>query len=172
MTERVEPPPQPDERTALESFLDYFRATLRWKADGLTDEQARTASVDPSILSIAGLLRHMAEVERHWFQMYLRGDAENRLFWADGPDADLLMPESVTLAECLAVYDREVATSREIAAGYVLDDLAALNDLDRGLGFDWQPNLRWIMVHMIEEYARHAGHADLIRERLDGATGD
>jgi uncharacterized damage-inducible protein DinB len=172
MSERPEPPPQPDERTALESFLDYFRATLRWKAEGLTDQQARTASVEPSILSIAGLLRHMAEVERHWFQMYLRGDAEDRLFWHLGPDADMEVPDTVTLAECLALYDREVATSREIAAGYALDDLAALNDLDRGLGFDWQPNLRWILVHMIEEYARHAGHADLIRERIDGVTGD
>jgi uncharacterized damage-inducible protein DinB len=172
MTERPEPPPQPDERTALESFLDYFRATLRWKADGLTDEQARTASVEPSIMSIAGLLRHMAEVERHWFQMYLRGDAEDRLFWSQGPDADLEVPDSTTLAECLALYDREVSMSRETAAGYALDDLAALNDLDRGLGSDWQPNLRWIMVHMIEEYARHCGHADFIRERIDGATGD
>jgi uncharacterized damage-inducible protein DinB len=173
MTERLDPPPQPDERRALESFLDYFRATLRWKADHLTDEQARAATVEPSIMSIAGLLRHMAEVERHWFQMYLRGDAENRLFWADGPDADFLVPDSVALADCLDVYDHEVATSREIAAGYALDDLAALNDRDRGLGHDdWQPNLRWIMVHMIEEYARHCGHADLIRERIDGATGD
>ncbi len=172
MAERPEPPPQPDERTALESFLDYFRATLRWKAEGLTDEQARTASVEPSIMSIAGLLRHMAEVERHWFQMYLRGDAEDRLFWHIGPDADMEVPDDGTLDQCLALYDREVATSREIAAGYALDDLSALNDLDRGLGFDWQPNLRWIMVHMIEEYARHCGHADLVRERIDGAVGD
>ena len=172
MTERPEPPPQPDERTALESFLDYFRATLRWKAEGLTDDQARTASVAPSIMSIAGLLRHMAEVERHWFQMYLRGDAEDRLFWHLGPDADFEVSGSVTLADCLAVYDREIATSRAIAAERHLDGLAALNDLDRGEGFDWQPNLRWIMVHMIEEYARHAGHADLIRERIDGVTGD
>ncbi len=172
MIERPEPPPQPDERTALDSFLDYFRATLRWKADGLTDEQARAATVEPSLMSIAGLLRHMAEVERHWFQMYLRGDAEDRLFWHEHPDADFLVPESVTLADCLALYDRELATSREIAGAYALDDLAALNDLDRGRDEDWQPNLRWIMVHMIEEYARHCGHADLIRERIDGATGD
>ncbi len=172
MTERLDPPPQPDERTALESFLDYFRATLRWKAEGLTDEQARRATVEPSILSIAGLLRHMAEVERHWFQMYLRGDAEDRLFWHLGPDDDLLVTDSVTLAECLALYDREIEVSRTIAATHALDDLAALNDLDRGRDEDWQPNLRWIYVHMIEEYARHAGHADLIRERIDGATGD
>lgn len=173
MTERPEPPPQPDERTALDTFLDYFRATLRWKAGGLTDQQARTATVEPSIMSIAGLLRHMAEVERHWFQMYLRGDAEDRLFWGgDDPDADFHVPDTVTLAECLDLYDREIATSRAIAAEHDLDDLAAISDLDRGLGADWRPNLRWILVHMIEEYARHAGHADLIRERIDGATGD
>lgn len=124
-------------------------------------------------MSIAGLLRHMAEVERHWFQKYLRGDARDRLFWDGGPgDPDFEVPETVTLAETLALHEREVATSREIAAGYSLDDLAALNDLDRGFGVDWQPNLRWIMVHMIEEYARHCGHADFIRERIDGATGD
>ena len=173
MTERPEPPPQPDERVALETFLDYFRATLRWKAEGLTDEQARTASVEPSVMSIAGLLRHMAEVERHWFQMYLRGDEEDRLFWGgDDPDADFHVPATVTLGETVALFEREVAVSREIAAEFGLDDLAALNDLDRELGADWRPNLRWIMVHMIEEYARHCGHADLIRERLDGATGD
>lgn len=173
MAERPEPPPQPDERTALDSFLDYFRATLLWKAEGLTDEQARTAAVPPSIMSIAGLLRHMAEVERHWFQMYLRGDAEDRLFWGGAdPDADFHVPDAVTLAECVAVLEREIATSRDIAAQHDLDDLAALNDRDRGFDVDWQPNLRWIMVHMVEEYARHCGHADLIRERIDGATGD
>lgn len=173
MTERPEPSPQPDERTALESFLDYFRATLLWKAEGLTDQQARSATVEPSIMSIAGLLRHMAEVERHWFQMYLRGDAENRLFWGgDDPDADFHVPDSVTLADCVALFEREVATSREITRHFTLDDLAAISDRQRGLDSDWRPNLRWIMVHMIEEYARHCGHADLIRERIDGATGD
>lgn len=173
MSTRPEPPPQPDERTALETFLEYFRATLRWKADGLTDEQARLATVEPSIMSIAGLLRHMAEVERHWFQMYLRGDDEDRLFWGgDDPDADFHVPDDVTLAECLALYDAEIATSRSIAAQHSLDDLAARSDLRREPGTDWRPNLRWIVVHMIEEYARHAGHADLIRERIDGATGD
>ena len=171
MTDRPDQPPQPDERTALEASLDYLRATLRWKAAGLTDEQARTATVEPSIMSIAGLLRHMAEVERHWFQMYLRGDAEDRLFWHRGPDADFELADIASIAECRALYDREIATSRAIAAEYELDDLAALNDRDRGEPFDWQPNLRWILVHMIEEYARHAGHADLIRERIDGATG-
>jgi uncharacterized damage-inducible protein DinB len=172
MVDRPEPPPQPDERTALESFLDYFRATLLWKTEGLTDEQARTTSVEPSILSIAGLLRHMAEVERHWFQMYLRGDAENRLFWRDDvPDADMHVPADVSLAQCVALYEREIQISRSIAAEHSLDDLTVRIDTEHGFA-DWQPNLRWILVHMIEEYARHAGHADLIRERIDGATGD
>ena len=155
------------------TFLDYFRATLRWKAEGLTDAQARTASVEPSSMSIAGLLRHMAEVERHWFQMYLRGDAMDRLFWGGAdPDADFHVPNTVTLTECLDLYDREIAPSRASTAEHGLDDLAAIGDPDREPGIEWRPNLRWIMVHMIEEYARHCGHADLIRERIDGATGD
>lgn len=172
MIHRVDPPEQPDERTSLESFLDYFRATLLLKADGLTDEQARTASVPPSPLTIAGLVRHMAEVERHWFQMYLRGDADDRLFWHVAPDADFVFDQHVTLADSIALFEREVATSRAIAAEHSLDDLAATGDIDRGYPVDWRPNLRWIMVHMIEEYARHCGHADLVRERIDGVVGD
>jgi uncharacterized damage-inducible protein DinB len=170
--DRFEPAPQADERTTLLQFLDYYRATLLMKADGLSDVDARSATVPPSIISISGLLRHMADVERHWFQMYLRGDAQDRLFWHEGQDADFTVDETVTLGDCVALFQREVATSREITAQHALDDLAALNDLDRGLGVDWQPNLRWILVHMIEEYARHCGHADLIRERIDGVTGD
>ena len=97
MTARVEPVPQPNEREALEQFLDYFRATLREKAVGLSDQQAREMSVPPSPLSLAGLLRHMAEVERHWFQMYMRGDDEDRLFWHLGPDADFEVDDTVAL---------------------------------------------------------------------------
>ena len=171
MIERIEPPWQAEERTVLDAFLDYYRATLLMKADGLTDDQARIASVEPSILSIAGLLRHMAEVERHWFQMWLRGDDVNRLFWSDqDPDADMHVEESATIADTTALYQREVAESRSIAAGFTLDDVTAHASVHPDkLG--QRMNLRWIMVHMIEEYARHAGHVDFIRERIDGATG-
>jgi uncharacterized damage-inducible protein DinB len=169
MIVRPEPPEHADERTTLVAFLDYFRATLLMKAEGLTDEQSRAATVEPSILSIAGLLRHMAEVERHWFQHYLRGDARDRMFWGDDdPDGDMHIPADTTLADCVAVYEREIEISRSITRGHALDDLAATIDQSDG----WQPNLRWILVHMIEEYARHCGHADLIRERIDGAVGD
>lgn len=172
MTTRVEPVPQPNEREALEQFLDYFRATLREKAIGLSDQQAREMSVPPSPLSLAGLLRHMAEVERHWFQMYMRGDDEHRLFWHLGPDADFEVDDTVTLDACLELFDREVAMSRSIAANYTLDNLASRSDHHRPGYVGWTPNLRWILVHMIEEYARHAGHADLLRERIDGLVGD
>jgi hypothetical protein len=87
------------------------------------------------------------------------------------PDADMHVPSDVSLAQCVALYEREIQISRSIAAEHSLDDLTVRIDTEHGFA-DWQPNLRWILVHMIEEYARHAGHADLIRERIDGATGD
>ncbi|MGD9701454.1 MAG: DinB family protein [Acidimicrobiia bacterium] len=173
MIERTEPPDAADERTMLTSFLDYYRATLLLKADGLSDEQARTPSVDPSDLSIMGLIRHMSEVERSWFQRWFREADAPPLYYGDhDEDGDLHPGPEDSLADAIAVFEREVELSRSItAAAPSLDDLAIHVSTDPGHeGF--HPNLRWILVHMIEEYARHAGHADLLRERLDGVTGD
>jgi uncharacterized damage-inducible protein DinB len=171
MIERVDPEPQSDERTMLVEFLEWYRATLLVKSAGLTDEQARTASVPPSILSITGLVRHMAAVERIWFQIRFRGDDIQRLYWTDeDPDGDLRV-DQVTLADALTVWEREVALSREVLAVAHLDEIARAPRVIDGQLLPGV-SMRWILIHMIEEYARHAGHLDFLRERIDGITGD
>ena len=172
--DRVDPPAQAGEAEMLSAFLDYYRATLMMKADGLTDDQARTASVTPSDLNIMGLVRHMSEVERNWFQRwFIKADAPSIYCSDDDPDEDRDMhpgPDD-TLANALAVFHREVEVSRQIAASATPDAKAAhIGESEHWAGF--QPNLRWILIHMVDEYARHCGHADLIRERLDGVVGD
>ncbi len=174
MTERVDPPAQADEAEMLVAFLDYYRATLLLKADGLSDEQARTPSVPPSDLNIMGLIRHMAEVERNWFQRWLiNADAPGIYGTDDDPDEDPDMhpgPDD-TLADAVAVFHREVELSRRITADATPETPAArIGESVHWAGFN--PSLRWILIHMIEEYARHCGHADLLRERIDGSVGD
>jgi uncharacterized damage-inducible protein DinB len=171
MIERIDPQPQSDERTMLVEFLEWYRATLLVKAAGLTDEQARTASVAPSILSITGLVRHMAAVERIWFQIRFRGDDVPHLYWTDADRDGDLRVDDVALADALTVWEREVALSRDVLAGAHLDDVMRAPVLIDGEP-EWRASMRWILIHMIEEYARHAGHLDFLRERIDGITGD
>jgi uncharacterized damage-inducible protein DinB len=160
------PPREAGERETLTSFLDFQRATLAVKCAGLTADQLRIQPVPPSSLSLLGLVRHMAEVERSWFATVLDGQPMDTIFtpgldperaFSDVADADV--------AEALAVWETECARARELAAAAASLDVAGDRD-GRGTF-----SLRWILVHMIEEYARHNGHADLIRERIDGATG-
>ncbi|MEO7556289.1 MAG: DinB family protein [Acidimicrobiales bacterium] len=162
---RVDPGFLLPERAMLEAWLDFHRATLRWKLEGLTDEQVKERSVPPSSLSLLGLVRHMAEVERNWFRRVLDSQDANGIFY-DGtnPDGDFDSVDDAVVADDLATYEAEVAAARDIAAAKGLDDTGTR----RG-----QPcSVRWIYVHMIEEYARHNGHADLLRERIDGQIGD
>ncbi|MFC9735560.1 DinB family protein [Streptomyces roseolus] len=166
--ERVDPSTTADERQALEQWLDYHRATLAAKCAGLTDEQVRTASAPPSDLSLLGLVRHMAEVERGWFRRVLAGEEAPWLYATEKDfDRDLHVTPEDGYAEAYATWQDEIAHAREVAAERALDDLGAGVHRSGELF-----NLRWIYLHMIEEYARHNGHADLIRERIDGATGD
>ncbi|WP_309059505.1 DinB family protein [Streptomyces sp.] len=168
-TERREPDRNADERTMLEGWLDYHRCTLARKCEGLTDEQVRTASVEPSVLSLMGLVRHMAEVERAWFRRVLVDDDADWIYCSEAdPDGEFRLTDADTWQEAQATWQAEIDIARRNAAGF------ALGDLSRGRsGSGGEPfSLRWIYTHMIEEYARHNGHADLIRERLDGATGD
>jgi uncharacterized damage-inducible protein DinB len=171
---RIDPPAQADEAEMLVAFLDWYRATLFRKAEGLTDEQARTASVPPSDLNIMGLVRHMAEVERNWFQRwFVKTDAPSIYCADDDPDEDRDMHPAAddALADAVAVLQREIEVSRRITAGASPDALAAhVGESVNWAGFN--PSMRWILVHMIEEYARHCGHADLLRECLDGVVGD
>ncbi|MET9442208.1 DinB family protein [Streptomyces sp. NPDC006610] len=167
-TERREPARNADERTMLEGWLDYHRRTLAWKCEGLTDAQLRTASVPPSELSLMGLVRHMAEVERIWYRKVLVGDDPGPIHFSEqDPDGEFHLTEADTWADAHATWQAEIEAARLNAAAFGLDDLS------RGRSRTGEPySLRWIHTHMIEEYARHNGHADLIRERLDGVTGD
>ncbi|MFG2030126.1 DinB family protein [Streptomyces sp. NPDC048825] len=168
-TERREPATTADERTMLEGWLDYHRQTLAWKCEGLTDAQLRTASAEPSELTLMGLVRHMAEVERSWFRRVLAAeDAGPIYFTEEDRDGDFHLSETDTWEEAYATWQAEIESARRNAARFGLDDISEGKHLRTGQRF----NLRWIYTHMIEEYARHNGHADLIRERIDGAIGD
>ncbi|MFF3059811.1 DinB family protein [Streptomyces sp. NPDC057909] len=166
--ERSEPAINAAERPMLEGWLDYHRDTLALKCAGLTDAQLREASVPPSELSLLGLVRHMAEVERGWFREVLAGEDVKPIYGTDEDrDGEFHLTEADTWEKDAAIWQAEIARAREIASNVGLDDLSV--GLSRkGERF----NLRWIYTHMIEEYARHNGHADLVRERVDGSTGD
>ncbi|MER5450670.1 DinB family protein [Streptomyces sp. NPDC002766] len=168
-TERREPPTTADERTMLEGWLEYHRQTLAWKCEGLTDAQLRTASVEPSTLSLMGLVRHMADVERGWFRRVLADEDAGPIHFTDeDPDGEFHLTEADTWAQARDAWQAEIEVARRVAADFGLDDLSKGRHRRTGEQF----NLRWIYTHMIEEYARHNGHADLLRERIDGATGD
>ncbi|MEV7795233.1 DinB family protein [Streptomyces sp. NPDC087512] len=168
-TERREPAVDADERTMVEGWLDYHRRTLAWKCEGLTDAQLRTAAVSPSALSLMGLVRHMAEVERHWYRRVLADEACGPIYYGDAdPDGEFHLTEADTWQEAHATWQAEVEAARRIAAGFGLDEPSRGKHRRTGERY----TLRWIHTHMVEEYARHNGHADLIRECVDGTTGD
>ena len=163
---RIDPPYLAGERESLDAWLDYHRDTLLMKCAGLDGEQLARRSCPPSTLSLLGLVRHMAEVERGWFRVVMAGAEAAPLYYSDdSPDGDFDDLDPARAAEDLAAYQEEVRAARQIAGGRSLDDVGH----HRRIG---EINLRWVLVHMIEEYARHNGHADLLRERIDGATGD
>ncbi|MEL7158786.1 MAG: DinB family protein, partial [Actinomycetota bacterium] len=156
-----------DESTTLSAFLDFYRAALLDRAHGLDDEQLRRTHA-PTTLSLARLLGHLAFVEYTWFANRLDDEAMPEpwasLDWAADPDAEMTLAESMPGDELRAAYLAAGADAgRRTAAAESLDQLSARAD---GAGDRW--TLRWILVHMIEEYARHCGHADLIRESIDG----
>jgi uncharacterized damage-inducible protein DinB len=165
--DRPLPPLNADERTTLEGWLDFHRATLAMKCEGLDDDQAAEMSVPPSGFTLTGLVQHLAEVERNWFRRVLAGEDAPPIYdpGADpnGPDGGFDLAENATLTAARATWQQEIARARDLCA------TRALTDTGRFMGQD--VSLRWIYVHLIEEYARHNGHADLIRERIDGATG-
>ena len=170
--ERTSPPYAADEVATLRGFLDYFRVTLRRQADGLTSEQLATA-LAPSPMTLGGMLKHLTFVEQWWFTVVFRGQ-EAQGFWADvdwDADGDWDWHSAVhdSPAQLLAGHEEEVARAEAtldevLAVGGGLDQLAKRERRGGAV------SLRWILVHMIEEYARHCGHADLIRESIDGAT--
>ncbi|WP_341719529.1 DinB family protein [Micromonospora sp. FIMYZ51] len=155
-----------DERTMLAGWLDYHRQTLLLKCTGLTAEQLKTASVEPSGLTLLGLVRHMAEVEAWWFRENFLGErVDYPYFTEDDPDADFDISAADAEAD-FATFQHQVELARAAVADRSLDGtFTSIGRKGRTC------NLRWIYVHMIEEYARHNGHADLIRERIDGVVG-
>jgi hypothetical protein len=165
--ERVEPKFATDERTMLVEFLNYYRDSLELKSEGLSDAAAATASCPPSILTITGLFRHMTEVERNWFRRcFAADDVPPEYYSEERPDGDLEVEPDMSLAEAIGTWRHEIAVCDAI-----LDEVTDLSDLSTAARHGHHPSMRWILVHLIEEYARHCGHADLIRERIDGAVG-
>ena len=163
---RAEPPFVADERTMLEGWLEYHRATLLLKCEGLDDAGRKARPVETSKLSLHGLVRHRAEVERNWFRRVLLKAPDTPPIWFDPAieDSELVPLDDADWGADLAAWQTECDASRAAAAGHQLDDTG----VRRG-----EPcSLRWIYTHMAEEYARHNGHADLIRELVDGAVGD
>jgi len=150
----------------LEAWLDFHRQTLLSKCSGLTAEQLRQRTVEPSSLSLLGLVRHMAEVERGWFRRRVAGEDAGFLYSSEAdPDGEFDHAGAADAEQDFATFMREIELAREAARGRALDETFFHSHRSTEM------NLRWVYIHMIEEYARHNGHADLLRERLDGATG-
>ncbi|MGB5169391.1 MAG: DinB family protein [Acidimicrobiia bacterium] len=149
----------------LLTLLDNNRAVMVWKLDGLTLEEARRPVV-ASGTSMLGLVKHLAYVERWWFDDFFAGNAVDYPWSEEDPDADFRTEEGETVADVISLYTEAVARSNELVAEAHMDDLSV------GSRGGEQFALRWIVAHMIEETARHAGHADIIREMIDGTTGD
>ena len=170
MTIPASPPAasQPDstgsEREVLEAFLDFHRQVLVSKVDGISENEARRRRV-PSKTTLAGLIKHMIGVERGWFQEVLAGRKPEDIGPnVGGGDESWDLAENETVSSLVKEYEQTCEQSRQTAARFALDD--AVPEPDMG-----QVSLRWIYVHMIEETARHVGHADILREQTDGAAG-
>lgn len=160
--DRVDPWRVADEKTMLARFLDNQRAAMLEKAAGLTDEQARWSPL-PTGTSLFGLLAHLVTVERWWLTRIAAGLDAPFPWTDDDPDADWRGDEYATLADVVRGYEEECARGRAVLAAADLDALGHPPHDDR--------TVRWIVVHLIEETARHAGHADVIREQIDGVVG-
>jgi hypothetical protein len=164
---RSDPDLQTDELTVLGQYLDFHRATLEMKSAGLSESDLKRRAVPTSNLTLLGLVRHLTDVEYGWFAEWLDGQPEqNRYFTADEPNADFDNLDSEPVSDVWAAYHAQLTESRRI-----LGTFASGDEMARG-GPGRPRNVRWIAVHMIEEYARHNGHADLLREAIDGATGE
>jgi hypothetical protein len=163
---RERPPATADERTLVLGWLDLQRALIPWKSEGLGDEDAHRAVLAPTspLMTMAGLVSHLRWVEHCWFEViFLDRPSDVNPQFGDVEDADWQV-DGVPLEKLLADYEAQCAVSNEIVAGHDLDAVAA----HPAFGGN---SLRWILLHMLEETARHAGHADTVRELLDGRRG-
>jgi uncharacterized damage-inducible protein DinB len=173
---RPKPPLGAGEVATLQGFLDYQRATLAWKCRGLDDTQLR-AKLPPSSMTLGGMLKHLAYVEDYWFGEVVGGQPRSEPWasvdWRATPDWDWQSAAGDTGDELRALWEERVSRARavvgtELARG----EGEALAEMHPAWGGNGAVSLRWVLVHMVEEYARHNGHADLIRESIDGETGE
>lgn len=164
---RNRPPFVADERTQLVSWLDLQRSIVHFKCEGLSDVDAHRVVVPTSpLMTVAGIVSHLRWVEYTWFEvLFLGRPADGPPFQDDPKDADMRV-EGVPLAQLLDEYDRQCAVSNEIVAAHKLDDVGKHPDFRSAAA-----SLRWMLIHLVEETARHAGHLDIIRELLDGKKG-
>jgi uncharacterized damage-inducible protein DinB len=163
---RIRPPLGADERTQLVSWLDLQRAIAAWKCEGLAEEDAHRSVLPTSpLMTMAGVISHLRWVENLWFEIIFLGRPAAGLQFEGPEDADMMVA-GISLAQLLEEYDRQCATSNEIIASHSLDDVGQYPEYQAT-----ETTLRWIMLHMIEETARHVGHMDAIRELLDGQKG-
>ena len=163
---RQDPPYIADERQMLEAWLDFHRQTLLAKCAGLTADQLRLRAAPPSTLSLLGLVRHMAEVERGWFRRRVGGEKIDFQYSSEAdPDGEFDHVDEADAEHDIAAFQREIELARQAAAGHGLDETFYHDRRDADV------SVRWAYVHMVEEFAWHNGHADLLRERIDGATG-
>ncbi|MEU5200344.1 DinB family protein [Streptomyces scabiei] len=164
--DRVGPPLLGAERETLRAFLDHHRATLAMKCAGLTDEELRRRSMPPSTLSLLGLVRHMAEVERAWFRRVFE-DHDAPMVWSKEIDFQAAYDAGAsTRAEAFGAWEAEVATSRRIER-----EAESLELTGRQPRWNEDVSLRMVMIHVLLEYGRHNGHADFLREGIDGTVG-
>jgi uncharacterized damage-inducible protein DinB len=171
---RPEPPLAADETATLLGFLDYQRATLAWKCSGL-DAAGLRAKTAASSITLGGMLKHLANVEDYWFSRRLHGRDPQPIWeaadWDADPDWDWHPAAGDTPEYLRALWQDAVVRSRSLVAEAMAD--GGLDQLARRPWSDGRaPSLRWILVHLIEEYARHNGHADFLRESIDGSTGE
>ena len=164
---RIDPGWTSEERPMLEEWLEWHRVTLLLKVEGVDDAGRKARPIPTSLMSLHGLVRHCAEVERNWFRRRLNGEDLPQGIWYtdDEPDADFYPIDAADFDADLAEWQHQCDLARQIAAGRGLDDTF----VHERLGVEI--SLRWVYLHMIEEYARHNGHADLLRELVDGAVG-
>jgi uncharacterized damage-inducible protein DinB len=164
--ERTVPPVTGPEREMLRAFLDFHRDTLAMKCEGLSDDQLREQSSPPSTLSLLGLVRHMAEVERTWFRRVINGE-DVPLVWSDSGDYQVAYDVSTASgADAFRAWRDEVEHSRRIERAAESLDVTGYQQR-----WDEDVSLRLVMYHLMHEYARHNGHADLLREAIDGTVG-
>ena len=166
MIERVDPAPGQDEKTTMLAFVDYHRATFAWKCEGLDAAQLATRATPPSDLSLLGLLQHLADVERSWWGRVI-GQEHRPKYYDDGAPSSAIRNVAAdpdVVAAAYANWNDAIAEGRSVAAAADLDQW-----FDSRHG---RLTVRWLLAHLVEEYARHNGHADLLREAIDGSVGE